>query len=733
MKILFLTASLLVGFLNLARASSEPTCRIHIDSNGLVFIKVSESENEAVCMGYAHGRYRAVQMDHLRRVALGQTAEIYGFSHLKADLSMKLLNFPRWAQPILDTMSEKGRKFLEDYSRGVNRGLKESNQQPVGELASGYPKISDWTPLDSIIILLLQSFDQTRKTFSTEIENSKAIQKWGAEQAKVLNQIEKSPWETTILKKDELSFLKNTISEGSKSAPQSIVAGNFEQIEWPEVFGEEGGSNSWILQPKLTKEKVAILANDPHLDLKTPIFWLWLNIETPEHNTIGATLPGVPVVAAGTNQFVSWGVTNSYYNSADGILISKDLDLISINPMVWVKWYSFKIPFFFKKFERTPEGFPILPIEVPGVDRKIALVWSGFFLKGSDIEPMFTMSHSQSVSVIDSNMAKIGLPSWNFVYADVKGNIGFRTIGKLTKNTTDVFGFREQKEPLNQALDFLSPEQNPQAMNPKRGWLVTANNKHYPANSSLSGGMSYTQGFRAYRVEELLAKNKVHTLEGLQQIQCDILAVDAKFFVPHILKVLMAPEFVELSQKLSQWDYLANEDCQVCGIYRLGMMKAMESLQVTETGLFGLANNNAPEWRAAIETSFRQALSEVGFNAWGLMHKNKFSHVSQQEKWNYSPEISTPGDKHTVNPGTSYWDGPEKKFWHTNGASLRMIVKMTKTPEVYLTLPGMNVEYHSKNPNKVKTYPWRDWVQCRQQKVQWPVNWSKVESDSIQF
>src|SRR5690606_20515457 len=127
----------------------------------------------------------------------------------------------------------------------------------------------------------------------------------------------------------------------------------------------ESGSNNWVVSKHKSKTGKALFANDPHLDLKTPIFWYWVNFHTPELKVIGASVPGVPVVVSGTNGDVAWGLTNSYLNSADIFFLKdvKDSDIEEFRPTVNVKWWIFKLPFFFKSFERLKTGHRLLPLD----------------------------------------------------------------------------------------------------------------------------------------------------------------------------------------------------------------------------------------------------------------------------------------------------------------------------------------------------------------------------------
>ncbi|HAD13892.1 MAG TPA: hypothetical protein DCF33_15810, partial [Saprospirales bacterium] len=66
--------------------------------------------------------------------------------------------------------------------------------------------------------------------------------------------------------------------------------------------GPISGSNNWALSGAKTRSGKPILCNDPHLNLTLPSIWFQVQIHTPEMNTYGVSLPGVPGVVIGFNE-----------------------------------------------------------------------------------------------------------------------------------------------------------------------------------------------------------------------------------------------------------------------------------------------------------------------------------------------------------------------------------------------------------------------------------------------
>lgn len=585
--------------------------------------------------------------------------------HLKTDLMMRLLDLPALSREIWADFPEDEKRHLRSYADGVNRGL-ESGKNAIEFKKFNYVPEA-WRPEDTIGLLLLQAFDQTAKTFRTDHLEQQYFQTWKARTKDLFDQ-DHLPWNATILKSGEYKKLAPSVVQTRKR--QWNFSG------FPRVFGEESGSNSWVVSAKKSKSGKAILANDPHLDLKTPMFWYWLHLKSPQHELIGATVPGIPVVASGTNGRVAWGLTNSYINAADAVLVESG-EFESFRPTVWVKLGPIKLPFFFKQFERMKGGAPVLPLEVEAKG-KLVLRWSGFHLRPVDFFSMMKFHTPGNVTEMDELLKKVGLPSWNFVFADTSGRIGYRMVGKTFRHTNE-FQLGLQKDPED--LEFLSENERPHVLNPKRGFVVTANNRHWPEDSAFYGGRAYSYGHRAFRIEEMISP--MQDVPSTKRIQCDEEPVERRWFGKYFPGMDHAH-------------------------YRRTVDLLIEKWNVDEYALFRLLQERKPD-----ESIIEEARRDVAGRRWGEIHLARFPHLSKNSDLVFSPEISGPGDKNSVNPGTAKWDEERKLYDHYSGASMRMIIEMEKRPKIYLSLPGLNREYASKTDEN----PWRDWRECKYTQV----------------
>ena len=88
------------------------------------------------------------------------------------------------------------------------------------------------------------------------------------------------------------------------------------------------GSNNWAVSGKLTATGSGMLANDMHLGLRVPIIWYRTQLNYTDKGkdvqVTGVSLPGLPGVIVGTNNYIAWGFTNANLDNVDWIALDDD-------------------------------------------------------------------------------------------------------------------------------------------------------------------------------------------------------------------------------------------------------------------------------------------------------------------------------------------------------------------------------------------------------------------------
>jgi penicillin amidase len=125
------------------------------------------------------------------------------------------------------------------------------------------------------------------------------------------------------------------------------------------------------------------------------------------------------------------------------------------------------------------------------------------------------------------------VPSQNFVYADVEGNIGYQMPGKIPiraggDGLLPAPGWTDDYE----WTGFIPFEELPYAFNPPQGYIVTANNAVVGAEYPYMISLGWDYGYRARRIIELLETLKPLSLQDMAAIQADNYNAMGPVFVP---------------------------------------------------------------------------------------------------------------------------------------------------------------------------------------------------------
>jgi len=729
-------------------------CTVY-DEPGVSHAKAHNELGAFACLGYLHGRDRAWQMDFLRRIVEGRKAEVLGYRALKDDLQMRLLGLDQKAKQLFEQMSEEQRAPFWAYAYGVNQGFQTDRAHSAYEFKHYGYQPDEWEPVSSIEVLLLQSFDQTRDTFNHNLDDADWMKHFGAA-AQTLFARQGLPWSTTILKEGEYPSVSRA-AEQEAGVDQGEAENTLYPLPALDILqrGETGkGSNNWAIAPQRSLTKNAFFANDPHLDLKHPPFWYWAHIEGGTLDAIGATLPGSPMIASGTNRKVAWGLTNSYFDVSE-LAYVPDEDLKNgttetFYPWVWIKIGVIKVPFFFKGFQRTKSGhWPVLPVSGGPEGHSLVLRWSGYDAQAGDIDGMLELITAKSSKEADLALSHIGLPSWNFAFADTQGVIGYRTVGKLPKRVHALpFGVPVHSLAQWAPWTFLTADEAPHVLQPARGYVVTANNEQWPSDSVYRDGRAQSPSFRAFRIEELLKQTSKHDRDSLKKIQCDQQAVDARFMVAPVLNVFeaaathfggLSPRDSKVLEVLRQWDFAADESCKACGVWTRWIDLLMTQADLNREALYRTvtAAHRDSAFLDAVWNTFHQALDDMKVGSqgelpsWGEVHVNPFLHFSGDPAFAVPP-IPTGGVSNSVNPGSSQWDSAHGRYVQTSGASQRLIVELSDPPVVQVILAGSNQDIEKPNLADAEG-PWMKWKRCELERKQFPMDWSQVHAQSVAF
>ena len=296
------------------------------DRNGVPTIHGSNRLDVARATGFVHGQDRFFQMDLLRRSTAGELAELFGKAVIDVDRRRRRHRLRAVADAVVDRASAAERALLEAYADGVNAGLESLSTAPFEYLILRVDP-EPWRPEDIVLGNLAMFFELTDHDASQESGYAALRDGLQDEIARFVfapgNRWDApllgDAWEVPAIPGPGSCDLRGTAPVAN---PRASAAAS--ELDRPAT-----GSNAWAVAGHRAGHGRAIVANDMHLGLDVPNTWYRVRLivagtgpqDPPELDLTGVTLPGTPVLVAGSNTSIAWGFTNSRGDWSDLVVL----------------------------------------------------------------------------------------------------------------------------------------------------------------------------------------------------------------------------------------------------------------------------------------------------------------------------------------------------------------------------------------------------------------------------
>lgn len=502
---------------------------IERDAAGIPVITAADRVDLAFGTGYAHGQDRFFQMDLTRRNSAGELAELFGAAALPVDRRHRLHRFRARAEKIVRQLPAAESAVLAAYTEGVNAGLADLGAKPFEYFLIGTSP-EPWVAADSLLAVFTMYLQLNDETAARDIRRGLAKQvlpddvyAWLYQQGTI--------WDAPIM-----GDARNTLpypDADSYSLNGLVASASLEPADLDDAQLLPG-SNNWAVAGSLTTTGGAIVANDMHLGITTPNVWYRLRMKTTGATAIdvtGVTLPGTPIVPAGSNGHIAWGNTNSYGDWSDAVIIRPGIEANTyITPDGPREFEIFDEVIDIKNGDsetvqiRETIWGPVLD-EDPDPARDFAISWLAHLTDG------VTLGHLEveTASNVDEAVRvanRIDMPPQNFVVGDADGNIGWTIAGKIP--------VREGYDPMLPAdwsegggwTGWVNPDQYPRVINPESGRIWTANARVVDGEAlAIIGDGGYDLGARAQQIRDGLFAIDRFTTEDMLAVQLDDRAV----------------------------------------------------------------------------------------------------------------------------------------------------------------------------------------------------------------
>jgi penicillin G amidase len=502
------------------------------DSHGVPTIEAASLEDLFFSQGYVTTQDRLWQMDLMRRYGSGELAEILGEDLLKLDREQRILGLRAAARKALEMANPRDRSFFEAYAHGVNAYIDEHRDHLPLEFRILRYEPKPWLAEDSVVVANSMVKDLNYHYFYDALAREKILAKLGPELTADLY-VNRS-WHDrppTVMREDlNESDSAAADSDDDDNGDDDPMDNSVTQRRIPAETSPEGlpvnGSNDWVVSGAHTVTGKPLLSNDMHLGHQMPNLWYEAHLHSGTLDIAGVTLPGMPYVIVGHNQRIAWGFTNVGPTVTDVFIENFNPQGAYQTPSGWVqpdhRTEVIRVkgkPNVSVDVKITRHG-PIITELVPGETRPLALRWTLY--DGLHI-PFFDVNTAQNWQEFRHALSQLDAPGQNVVYADVDGNIGYQTTGKVPIRASG-----DGSLPVSGADDahewtsYIPFEKLPSVYNPPSGIIGTANGRITPDSYPNSISMEWEAPWRTARIYHVLESGRQFSAADMLALQTDI-------------------------------------------------------------------------------------------------------------------------------------------------------------------------------------------------------------------
>jgi penicillin amidase len=546
---------------------SEPVNVVR-DEQGVPHITAKNEHDLYFAQGFIQAQDRLFQMDLSRRQASGQLSEVIGEATVDRDKFFRTLGLRRAAEASYDAYSEEAKQVLQAFADGVNAYIslaKKEGRLPIEFKILNYEP-EKWTPIDSLTIGKYMAFDLGGHW------QGQAFRYWALKNLPKEKAYDLFP----SYPKDAPTILKTY-----KDVHLSIEKAFASAVIPPEF----NGSNNWVVSGKKTKSGKPLLANDPHLSLSTPSIWYQMHLQAPTVNVSGVIFAGIPGIILGHNEHVAWGVTNTGPDVQDLYIEKRNPN--NKNQFLYNgKWEDATIV----KEPIQVKGGKTIPYEVtitrhgPVISEfahqsddhtVLALRWTALD-PSLELQAVLEMNKATNWKEFEKALEHFHVPTQNFVFAAKDGTIAYKANGKIPirkkgDGLLPVPGWTDEYE----WKGFIPYDKLPRSVNPKEGFIATANNKVVSDDYPYHISHHWAQPYRYMRIAQYLESKNDLTLADMKKLQMDQKNLWAEEFLPIMLKSLKSASLEEIDQKaiaqLEKWNNVDSVDKAAPLIFHLWM------------------------------------------------------------------------------------------------------------------------------------------------------------------
>lgn len=529
-----------------------------VDERGVPHIFAANEHDLYFLQGFLTARNRLWQMEFQTHAAAGRVSEVVGEKALAFDMEQRRIGMNYAAEKAMKLIEqdEKSMVILEAYADGVNQFISELDEKtlPLEYKLLDY-KPEPWTPFKSA--LLLKYMAKMLTGTERDRSNTEALKLLGEDMFWLLYP-DQTYLEDPIV--PEFGAALNSSSSENIESYEAEALGTWTTESYQPPFV---GSNNWAVSGKRTESGNAILCNDPHLRLSLPSIWYEIQLNGPDVNCYGVSLPGSPGITIGFNDSIAWGVTNAGRDVKDYYSINLNGD----NYTVGDKTYSVDYRIEEIKVRGGETVIDSVPYTVYGPiayesesSGNLALRWLAHDAS-NELMTFYDLNRASNFEEYSNALSYYSCPGQNFVFADVQNNIAIWQHGKFKIKKPGYGKFiLDGSDATHLEESFIPKAENPHMFNPDRGFVSSANQAAVDSTYPYYVSGVYEE-FRNRTINRYLRNDSSITIEDVRELQLSNFNMLAEEALPLLLNLLDTTDFQNKEyemlalNELKDWNY----------------------------------------------------------------------------------------------------------------------------------------------------------------------------------
>jgi penicillin amidase len=567
------------------------------DHSGISHIYAKNEHDLFFAQGYSAARDRLFQLEIWRRQATGTVAELLGRRELERDIGARLFKYRGDIAHELARYHPRGAAIVGAFVDGVNAYITETERTPSLlplEFRLLGTKPGRWTA--DVVISRHQGL---LGNVEEELNHGRAVAAIGADAVKKIawfhpadpdirldSAIDGASLSAPILARyqafhSSIRFQPSDLVVAARNDTAAFRrladASDSLSVELKANERRDIGSNNWVVSGRLSASGHPLLANDPHRAQSAPSLRYWVHLVAPGWNVIGGGEPEIPGVSIGHNEYGAWGLT---IFATDG----EDLYVYKTDPAnarrYWYRgrWESMRVV---RDSVPVKGQAPVMvdlaftrhgPVVYEDPARHVAYAVRAAWLEpgGAPYMASLRMDQARTWQEFRDASAFSNIPGENMIWADRSGNIGWQAVGIAPIRTHWSGLVPVPGDGRYEWAGFLPIKEKPHALNPREGFIATANNDLIPAGYSHMDaiGFEWADPYRSQRITEVLSSGRTFTVDDLARLQTDYLSIPARQLVPLLAGVRSPSDAVgNARHTLLSWNYVLDTASVAAGIY----------------------------------------------------------------------------------------------------------------------------------------------------------------------